>query len=126
VGERKEDEGKKKKHSALHLARNQTSLAMTLNIGLCVFMLLEHTGGQTSIPPTAQELMHFNLYSCYTPMVEETHFAVRRLIWIRYHRPSGTGWHQNIPNTKICCGFFQTGISCSDRMQYSRSLLRDL
>ena len=29
------------------------------------------------------------------------------------------GWGANVQNTKICCGFFQTGFCFSDRRQYS-------
>jgi hypothetical protein len=36
------------------------------------------------------------------------------------------GKGEDIHNTKICCGFYQTGFPSSDKRQYSGFLLQDL
>jgi len=44
--------------------------------------------------------------------------AVRGAAWVRMA--------QNGQSSKICCRFFRTGFRCSERRQYSGSLLRDM
>lgn len=40
--------------------------------------------------------------------------------------PVGSWWPPDVQNTKICCGFFQTGFRSSSIKQYCGSLLRAL